>query len=205
MPVIEKEKDMKTICGLFVTFLLGATALPVLASDHGCEVLLCLANPAGPMAVGECVPPIKKLYKDLAHGRAFPSCAMSSGSNGPSSSQVATTAYAEPMATKYDQCPSGTSPAQQGAYVADGYLIAEGEQQGQIAVNGGGGVSQPNDCAGEAGCSSNYNGSARACVGDYLGNVNGAEVYGSVVWQQPSAPNTIRVVVDGTVYQNVTW
>lgn len=49
------------------------------ASDHGCQVLLCLANPAGPMKLGECVPPIKKLFKDLAKGKVFPSCNFSSG------------------------------------------------------------------------------------------------------------------------------
>lgn len=51
------------------------------ASDHGCTVLLCLANPNGPMALGECVPPIKKLFRDLARGHAFPSCAMGTSGN----------------------------------------------------------------------------------------------------------------------------
>ncbi len=49
------------------------------ASDHGCQVLLCMANPAGPMKIGECVPPMKKLFKDLAKGKVFPTCSFSSG------------------------------------------------------------------------------------------------------------------------------
>jgi hypothetical protein len=45
-----------------------------LADDWGCEVLLCLANPQGPTAVAECRPPIQKLWRHLARGRAFPTC-----------------------------------------------------------------------------------------------------------------------------------
>jgi len=40
----------------------------------GCEVLLCMANPAGPTAVAPCVPPITRLWSWLAHGHAFPTC-----------------------------------------------------------------------------------------------------------------------------------
>lgn len=47
------------------------------ADDWGCEVLLCLSNPAGPTAVSQCVPPIRKLWRELARGHAFPTCLMS--------------------------------------------------------------------------------------------------------------------------------
>jgi hypothetical protein len=50
------------------------------ASEYGCTVLLCLANPAsngGPKGVAECVPPIEQLYTDLAKGRPFPPCDLS--------------------------------------------------------------------------------------------------------------------------------
>lgn len=69
------------------------------ASSHGCEVLLCMANPRGPMALGECVPPIKRLFRDLARGRAFPTCSFSSGSGasaGTSSANYATNRAAGP-------------------------------------------------------------------------------------------------------------
>lgn len=47
---------------------------PAMASDYGCQVLLCLSNPTGSMAYTECVPPIEKLFEDLALGRSFPMC-----------------------------------------------------------------------------------------------------------------------------------
>lgn len=49
------------------------------ADDWACEVVLCLANPQGATAVTECVPPIKKLWRELAKGHAFPTCNMNSG------------------------------------------------------------------------------------------------------------------------------
>jgi len=64
------------------------------ADDWGCEVLLCLSNPAGPMAVSECVPPIEKLYRELAKGRGMPSCAMSGQGN-----------YAKKVFNPYPLCP----------------------------------------------------------------------------------------------------
>lgn len=62
--------------------VIGALAIaPVLAhaDDWACEVVLCLANPQGATAVTECVPPIKKLWRELAKGHAFPTCNMNTG------------------------------------------------------------------------------------------------------------------------------
>lgn len=56
-----------------VGFSLGA-ASPAAASDWGCQVLLCLANPGGPTQYGACVPPITRLWRALARGKAFPKC-----------------------------------------------------------------------------------------------------------------------------------
>ncbi|CAG0928443.1 hypothetical protein RHDC3_00752 [Rhodocyclaceae bacterium] len=75
--------------------------IPAATHDWGCEVLLCLANPAGPTAVAECVPPIRRLWRALARGRSFPTCSMASGSNGRS--------YAQPAHSYYDRCPQGTT------------------------------------------------------------------------------------------------
>jgi hypothetical protein len=48
-----------------------------------CEVALCMANPSGPMAVAECVPPIQKLQRELAKGHAYPVCPfVASGGGG---------------------------------------------------------------------------------------------------------------------------
>jgi len=50
------------------------TPAPALASDFGCQVLLCLSNPGGPTQYGQCVPPITKLWRQLAQGKPFPTC-----------------------------------------------------------------------------------------------------------------------------------
>lgn len=63
-------------------FAIGALAIvPMMvhADDWACEVILCLANPQGATAVTECVPPIKKLWRELAKGHAFPTCNMNTG------------------------------------------------------------------------------------------------------------------------------
>ncbi|WP_251007974.1 hypothetical protein [Sphingobium sp. BHU LFT2] len=47
---------------------------PAKASDYGCQVLLCLSNPGGATQYSQCVPPITKLWRQLATGKAFPTC-----------------------------------------------------------------------------------------------------------------------------------
>lgn len=44
------------------------------ASDWGCQVVLCLATPGSPTTYAACVPPITKLWQQLAIGGAFPTC-----------------------------------------------------------------------------------------------------------------------------------
>lgn len=56
-----------------------ASAPMAAASDWGCEVALCLASPQDPLQYSACVPPIKKLYRELAKGKGFPSCASAGG------------------------------------------------------------------------------------------------------------------------------
>lgn len=70
---------MKKIRWFFLSvFMLCASAH---ADDWGCEVLLCMSNPAGPMAVSACVPPITRLFDHLRHGGSFPTCAMGGSGN----------------------------------------------------------------------------------------------------------------------------
>lgn len=76
--------------------------IPTPVHDWGCEVLLCLANPDGPMAVAECRPPIERLWRHLARGHSMPSCTMASGPGGRS--------YARPGWSPYDRCPEGSQP-----------------------------------------------------------------------------------------------
>ena len=58
--------------------LLSLSPLFAHADDWGCQVLLCLADPRGPETEAECVPPIEKLWSELAKGHGFPSCDMNS-------------------------------------------------------------------------------------------------------------------------------
>ena len=69
--------------------LLASTALAGLnylspkearADTWACEVVLCLSNPAGWASVGQCVPPIKKLFRQLTKGKGFPRCSPAKGS-----------------------------------------------------------------------------------------------------------------------------
>jgi len=84
----------------------GPPSIPTPSHDWGCEVLLCLANPNGPTAVAPCVPPIHRLWRELARGHAFPTCAMATGPNGRS--------YAQPATSYYDRCPNGTNELARG-------------------------------------------------------------------------------------------
>lgn len=59
--------------GIALVALSGLTG-PAHAVD-GCLVLLCFAAPSW-RAVPQCVPPVRQVLRDLARGRAFPTCGM---------------------------------------------------------------------------------------------------------------------------------
>ncbi len=59
---------------LAVASALLMPAAPAHADGWGCQVMLCLSDPRGPEAEGACVPPIEKLWDELAHGHPFPTC-----------------------------------------------------------------------------------------------------------------------------------
>lgn len=42
--------------------------------EWGCTCLLCLANPNGWKSVPECIPPIKRLFRELRKGKPMPGC-----------------------------------------------------------------------------------------------------------------------------------
>lgn len=96
----------------------------------GCEVLLCLSNPAGPMAVAQCVPPITRLYRAIfkTNPDPFPTCAMARGPNG--ERNEATPHYND----YYDPCPTGTRALGQGSYAV---------HQSQVKQGNGGRFSRP--------------------------------------------------------------
>lgn len=68
--------------GATPTFVLASALLapaPAHAVD-GCLVLLCFAAPSW-RSVPQCVPPIRQVLRDLARGRAFPTCGMAGAGN----------------------------------------------------------------------------------------------------------------------------
>lgn len=180
------------------------------ASDYGCKVLLCLANPSsngGPMGVTECQPPISQLYHDLDHGKPFPRCDMADGND-------ASQNYARQVYAPYDPCPIGTQPAMAGTGAVQGSLVQRtGYQWGQSQYNttGYAGIS-------ESQTTNDHGGSLlgpQACVGKlvgsyWMGNQNDStevqyNVYDRVVWQQAKNPAAIDVYVDGSLYTRVRY
>lgn len=76
------------------------------ADDWGCEVVMCLANPAGPMAASACVPPITRLFAALSKKKPdpFPTCASANGA-----------AAAQQGFNYFDACPSGSTALPSGS------------------------------------------------------------------------------------------
>jgi hypothetical protein len=73
-------------------------ALPARAVD-GCTVLLCFAAPNW-RAISQCVPPIRQVLRDLARGKAFPTCAMAGASNSASHQWASAPSNCPPQYTR---------------------------------------------------------------------------------------------------------
>jgi len=84
--------------------LLG-TSMPAAAVD-GCQVLLCLAAPSW-RAIPQCVPTITQLLRDLARGKAFPSCAMAGSGNTAGHDWASAPGYCPPQYTRVVDGPNG--------------------------------------------------------------------------------------------------
>jgi hypothetical protein len=204
--------------GLTAGLVLGgalAIAVPAWADDWGCQVLLCLANPAGPTAVSQCVPPIEKLWESLHEGHSFPSCGLA----GDSTSRTGSFAQPSPDNSYYNTCPGGLTALPMGSYAiwAPSWVPKDNtarwaQQQTLYAGIGAGTGLAP---------SSGMNYSSlppEVCVGEQLGQVNytirggregfefTANVYAQVTVLQPQAsPNIINVYIDGALYNQVHW
>lgn len=191
-----KSRAAAALCLLGVGWL-GAPS-EASASDYGCRVLLCLANPAGPTAVAQCVPPITQLWRDLARvpPRPFPTC------------EEARPAIAIQNTTYYDPCPDGTTALEAGALalqqgMADGTQPAVGIGSGDnLAPNNGDGIFL----------------GRKVCVGRPVGQVwvmtgsgdsswaGYAGVYDRIAILDPAtSPNVIDVYLDNTLYRRVRW
>lgn len=80
----------------------GATIalLPTPArSVDGCLVLMCFAAPSW-RAVQQCVPPIRQVLRDLARGKAFPTCGMAGADNSASHAWAIAPSYCPPQYTR---------------------------------------------------------------------------------------------------------
>jgi hypothetical protein len=60
-----------SVMGLVLLF-----QLPAHADDWGCQVALCMSNPAGPTAVAQCIEPMRRLYNALRNKQGWPSCGL---------------------------------------------------------------------------------------------------------------------------------
>lgn len=182
-----------------IALLVGGAAATAHASDFGCKVLLCLANPAsngGPQGVTECVAPIDQLYHDLDKGRPFPTCDLADGNDGGS--------YARQVYAPYDPCPPSLQPAARGAYVVQGQRNGSNAGSGEYTLSG-----QPQESESQGGAGPG----PRACVGKQVGTYSvGSDddsvtvnVFDQVLWQPAQNPRAIDVFINNVRQQRVRW
>jgi hypothetical protein len=172
--------------------LLAIPSIPAVASQWGCQCLLCLANPGGPTQFDECKPPIEKLYAALAHGAPFPPCDLSDGNDSNSN-------YAKQVVAPWDPCPAGTNEVDPGA------LVAQGVSNGRFYTLTSMGVSEGTNYN-DHGYLSGYG--PKACVGNLIGYQTIGDpgrdgdqqtyaVYDKVTWFPAKSPSAIDVYVNG--------
>lgn len=174
------------------------------ASDYGCQVLLCLANPNGPRAVSECVPPINQLFRDLARGRSFPTCELAESPSGGRS-------WAQRGVSYYDPCPRGTTALANGSYAVQGSATPPTYGSPYTGIGDGDGLYPTHG--------DNYRPMpGKVCVGNLIGNTSVMTGYGDgyssvssgvydrvVMLDAQGSPNIIDVFVDSTLYRRVRW
>lgn len=93
-----------TLPGLLLT---GALLAPSAArAVDGCLILLCFAAPDW-RAVPQCVPPIRQVLRDLARGKAFPSCGMAGTGSTAQHAWAQAPGYCPPQYTRVYETRSG--------------------------------------------------------------------------------------------------
>lgn len=197
----------KSVLKLFIIVAGFLFCQGAMADDWGCEVLLCLSDPRGSMTESECKPPIEKLWRHLAKGGSFPTCALAGDA------EKGTGSFARQMYDYYDPCPEGMKPAEKNSYVAQGTVVSK-EQKGNAwgsdqQYNIIGPVGQSEVTSGE---NSNIPG-ARACVGNAVGSYHIGSyddgytvvVYDKVIWQKPQSPRAIDIYINGRMNTRVHW
>ena len=187
---------IQSVLSLAGFLALSCLSGPAQASDYGCKVLLCLANPAGPTALSQCVPPITQLWRDLASFHPFPTC------------DEAKPAIAIQGISLYDACPDGTTalPANSQAVVAgsDAY-IGIGSGDGLASSTNSDGSSIQKVCVGKLLSSVTVGGDS---TGDSGGGGAPVDIgtYDRVVLLDPAwSPRVIDVYINGALYRRVRW
>lgn len=77
---------VRKLCVASAASALASLSLLAPSAAHavdGCLVLLCFAAPSW-KSIPQCVPPIRQVLHDLAHGEPFPTCGMSGAGNSAS-------------------------------------------------------------------------------------------------------------------------
>jgi len=105
---IKPTATARAAAGVSLAALTMLAATPAIASD-ACKVLLCLAAPSW-RDIPECVPPVRRVLRDLALGKPFPVCDMSSAGNGASHDWAAAPGFCPPQYTFTLELESGTRP-----------------------------------------------------------------------------------------------
>ena len=96
---------LQIIAACLLVIGLGGYSKPARAVD-GCLVLLCFAAPSW-RSIPQCVPPIKQVLRDLARGKAFPTCGMAGAGNSASHSWASAPSYCPPQYTRVSYGESG--------------------------------------------------------------------------------------------------
>lgn len=91
--------------GVLAACISLAAPQPAHAVD-GCQVLLCLAAPNW-RSIAQCVPPVRQVLRDLAHGKPFPTCAMAGAGNSASHNWASAPSFCPPQYTRLFDGPNG--------------------------------------------------------------------------------------------------
>lgn len=196
---------IQRLLAIIVPLALALPSAGAKASEWGCQVLLCLANPGSPTEFAECVPPITRLWRALRkpHPDPFPTCDMEDGNDGGS--------YAKLVNNLFDPCADGLTPSYGG-------VIAEGSRNPNGTFN----ITQPEapSAANSSGFGSFFGQKNLACVGNLIGSYDvwdgsidqdgqstgySVGVYDRVEWQAPQSPSAIDVYIDNTMFKRVHY
>lgn len=155
-----------------VLILAAAAAFsgPAAAADYewGCKILLCLGAPSDP----ECAPDIRKLHRQLARGKPFPSCTFEGSDE----------TFAKLVRDAYDLCPEGTAPVTGLVALSSEPRRYASSDPGYRRESEGASGWGPRACVGPA--VSSYELPPADDSGESAGEVT---VYDWIEWQQPNA------------------